>query len=156
MKKHSVFVIFLFFVLSVVSYAQKPQWVVGGKLGISSLDGNAGLLIGPMAELKFNKNMAVGSEFSLNTQTGTPIEFPFYFKYYFDVPGSQIKPYANAGFGLWFYTGGPYFGIRFGGGANFPVAPKIYIPAEIQLEPVFASGTSVFVFTLTSGIRYEL
>lgn len=147
-------------VLILISYStlfsQNTQGIIGGKLGISTVDGNAGLLLGPMGELKFNKNMAAGSEFNINTQTGTPIEWAFYFKYYIDVKGSQLKPYVNGGFSLWFYTGGPYFGLRFGGGVNFPVAPRISIPADLQFGPVFASGTSLFLFTITSGIRYEL
>ncbi len=142
------------------AFAQKQQWVFGGRFGLAILSfegGSAtGLQIGPMAEMKLNRNMGVGTEFNINTQSGTPIEWANYFKYYFDIPGSNVKPYANAGFSLWIFTGGPYFSIRFGGGANFKVAPKIYIPADLQLGPVFASGTSVFYFAITSGIRYEL
>ncbi len=140
--------------------AQKINWVVGGRFGLSIVSAgggsSTGLQLGPMAEAKFNRNMAVGTEFNINTQGGTPIEWADYFKYYFDVQGSKIKPYVNGGFSLWFYTGGPYFGLRFGGGANFPIAPKLYIPADLQLGPVFSSGTSVFYFAITTGIRYEL
>ena len=100
--------------------------------------------------------MAVGTEFNINKQGGTPIEWANQFKYYFDVPQSNIKPYADGGFNLFFITGGPYFGIRFGGGANFPIAPNLYIPADLQLGPVFASGSTVFYIAITSGIRYEL
>lgn len=156
MKKFPLILIVLFLISAGAMSGQNTQGIIGGKLGMSSIDGNAGLLLGPMGELKFNKNMAAGSEFNINTQTGTPIEWAFYFKYYIDVQGSQVKPYVNGGFSLWFYTGGPYFGLRFGGGVNFPVAPKISIPADLQFGPVFASGTSVFLFTLSSGIRYEL
>ncbi len=161
MKKIILFFSFIFILFSTHSlFAQKPSWIVGGRLGLSIASGgggsSAGLQLGPMAEVKFNRNMAVGTEFNINTQSGTPIEWADYFKYYFDVPGSKIKPYINGGFSLWFYTGGPYFGIRFGGGANFPIAPKLYIPADLQLGPIFASGTSVFYFAITSGIRYEL
>lgn len=156
MKKFPLLFVVLILISSSITFAQKTQGIIGGKLGMSSVDGNAGLLLGPMGELKFNKNMAAGSEFNINTQTGTPIEWAFYFKYYIDVKGSQVKPYVNGGFSLWFYTGGPYFGLRFGGGVNFPVAPRISIPADLQFGPVFASGTSLFLFTLSSGIRYEL
>ncbi len=169
-------VFFVFFLSSVLTHAQTTSsfssmasspsggsgtdWMVGGKLGMSIGSGggasSAGLLIGPMAEVIFNRNMAVGTELNINTQSGTPIEWANYFKYYFDIPGSTIKPYANAGLGLWFVTGGPYFGIRFGGGANFKVANNIYIPADLQLGPVFVTGTTVFYVTITSGIRYQL
>jgi len=133
-----------------------------------------GLAIGPMAEVLFNKNMAVGTELNINTFSGTPIEWANYFKYYFDVPGSTVKPYANGGLSLWFATDGPYFAIRFGGGANFKVANNLYIPADLQIGPIFYStktsefdyntfqftSTSttktIFYIAITTGIRYEL
>ncbi len=157
MKKVVLFFsIFLFLFITENTFAQKPSWVIGGRFGISVASSVAGLQIGPMAEIKFNRNMAAGTEFNINTQAGTPIEWANYFKYYIDVRGSNIKPYVDGGFSLFFLTGGPYFGIRFGGGVNIPVAPRISIPADLQLGPVFASGTSVFYFAITSGIRYEL
>lgn len=174
---------FVFFFLSSIislSYAQSSlKWVIGGRFGLSiaSAGGGsaAGLQLGPMAELLFNKSMGVGTELNINTQSGTPIEWADYFKYYFDIPGNDnIKPYADAGINLWFVTGGPYFGIRFGGGASFKVAPHLYIPADLQLGPVFYStpgvsynyfgyptstsstSNTIFYFAITSGIRYEL
>jgi|GEM_PF-910748 len=145
------------------------SWILGGKVGMSigsaSGGSSVGLLIGPMGEVLFGKGMAVGTELNINTQSGTPIEWADYFKYYFNIPGSSIKPYANFGLSLWFVTGGPYFGIRFGGGANFKVANNLYIPADLQLGPVFVSqsngfgqstSTTVFYIAITSGIRYEL
>ena len=179
MKK--LFLVFFFLSgITCLSYAQSSlKWNIGGRFGLSVGSGgggsSAGLQIGPMAELLFNKNMGVGTELNINTQPGTPIEWADYFKYYFDIPGnSNIKPYADAGISLWFFTGGPFFGIRFGGGANFKVAPNLYIPADLQLGPVFYSTPGVsynylgypygststsstfFYFAITSGIRYEL
>ena len=176
---------FVFFFLSSIislSYAQSSlKWVIGGRFGLSiaSAGGGsaAGLQLGPMAELLFNKSMGVGTELNINTQSGTPIEWADYFKYYFDIPGnSSIKPYADAGFNLWFFTGGPYFGIRFGGGVSFKIAPNLYIPADLQMGPVFisssggggyydyfgnyyggsSSSSTVFYIAITSGIRYEI
>jgi hypothetical protein len=181
MKK--IFFIILFFSsITYISYAQSSlKWVVGGRFGLSiaSAGGGsaAGLQLGPMAELLFNKNMGVGTELNINTQAGTPIEWADYFKYYFDIPSNpDIKPYADAGISLWFVSGGPFFGIRFGGGASFKVAPHLYIPADLQLGPVFYStpgvsynyygypyggstastSNTIFYFAITSGIRYEL
>jgi len=136
------------------------RWIAGGNMGLSIATGggstDAGFHIGPMGEVVFNKQFAVGSEFDINTQPGTPVEWANYFKAYFLVPGSKIKPYADGGFGLVFLTGGPYFDLRFGGGANFPVANKLYIPADLQLGPVFITGFTRFVIIFRSGIRYEI
>jgi hypothetical protein len=183
MKK--IFFIILFFSsITYLSYAQSSlKWVIGGRFGLSIASGgggsSAGLQLGPMAELLFNKNMGVGTELNINTQANTPIEWADYFKYYFDVPGNpNIKPYADAGFNLWFFTGGPYFGIRFGGGVSFKIAPNLYIPADLQMGPVFISSSggggyydyyygyyvggggstssTIFYIAITSGIRYEL
>ncbi len=157
MKRASLKILFIVsgIVLAGSSSAGQVRWMAGGKMGLSLLDGTAGLQIAPMGEVLFGKGPAVGSELSINTQVGTPVEWGNYFKYYFTVPGSKIKPYADGGFGLWFYTGGPYFSLNFGGGANFPVAKNLFVPADLQLGPVFGNGGSIFYFAITSGIRYE-
>jgi hypothetical protein len=156
-------------------YAQ-ASWVVGGRLGISiaSVGGgatvynpqtfrfetesatSAGLQIGFTGEAILSKVYGISSEFNINTQGGTPIEWANSFKYYFAIKGSKIKAYGDGGFSLWFYSGGPYVGLRFGGGALFPIAPKLYIPADLQLGPIFSSGSTVFYIAITSGIRYEI
>jgi len=142
--------------LSVDAHAD-PRWMVGGKLGLSIVSGggatDAGLQIGPTGEVLLTKNIGIATEFTINTQPGTPIAWANYFKYYFEVQGSDIKPYADGGFFLDFVTGGPYFGIFFGGGAHFPIAPNLYIPADVQLGPVFSTPTR-FTVAFTSGIRY--
>lgn len=157
MKRTSVILVCIISGLTLATALSSAQvkWMAGGKMGLSLLDGNAGFQIAPMGEVLFGKGTAVGTELSINTQSGTPVDWGTYFKYYFTVPGTKIKPYADAGFGLWFYTGGPYFSINFGGGANFPIARNLYVPADLQLGPVFATGTTVFYFAITSGIRYE-
>lgn len=150
------------------------DWLIGGRIGMSIASGggstSAGFQIGPMAEVLFGQGMAVGTELNINSQGGTPIEWADYFKYYFNIPNSTVKPYANGGFSLWFVSGGPYFGIRIGGGANFKVANNVYIPADLQIGPVFYSEktfdyytgrstsktNTVFYVAITTGIRYEL
>jgi hypothetical protein len=175
MKKYLVTVLILFtIIITDTSIAQKNKWVVGGKIGMNIDAGTGGgvaLQIGPVGEYSLNKNMAIGSEFTLNTSVGTPVGWVNYFKYYFDVRGSKIKPYAHSGLGLVFVTGGPFFTILFGGGANFPIAKNLYIPAELQIGPVFYSySTGVqgfgfasqsvsntrFIINITSGIRYYI
>jgi hypothetical protein len=150
------------------------KWIVGGRLGMSlytvsvpsynyyygtsssTSSTSAGLQIGFTGEYLFNKQMGVGSEFNINTQAGTPIEWATFFKMYFLIKGSDIRPYADGGFNLFFVTGGPYFGIRFGGGALFKIAKNLYIPADLQLGLVFPTGATVFYLAVTSGIRYEI
>ncbi|MGA8266034.1 MAG: hypothetical protein WB779_16435 [Ignavibacteriaceae bacterium] len=154
------------------------SWLIGGKLGMAIGSGfggsSVGLQIGPMGEYKFNSNMAIGTELNINTFGGTPVEWADYFKYYFEIPGSDVKPYADAGLSLWFSSGGPYFAIRFGGGANFKIAKNLYIPADLQIGPVFystktvgfdpntfqttttSSSNTIFYVAITTGIRYEL
>lgn len=125
-------------------------------MSIVTSPSSADFTFGPNAEILFGKGLAVGTEFNIFTGTGTPIEWANYFKYYFTVPGSKIKPYGNAGFGLLFVTGGPYFDIRFGGGAGFPVARNLYVGPDLQLGPVFATGNTRFVILIRGGIHYEI
>ena len=136
----------------------QTQFLVGGNMGLSvgSAGGgsSAGFQIGPMFEVLFQRNLAVGTELGINTQTGTPVGWNDYFKYYFSLPASSVRPYVNGGFGLWFVTGGPYFGLQFGGGANIPVARNLYVSPDMQLGPIFA-GSTVFYFAMRGGLRYQ-
>ena len=159
-------------VASGIANAQKQSWMLGMRMGLGISSGgaksvnfftgkeegggtNAGFQFGPTGEFIFERNFAIVMAFNINTTTGTPIEWANTFKYYFDIPGSKIRPYADAGFGLIFVSGGPYFDIPFGGGALFPVAKNLYIPADFQFGPIFASGSTVFGISITTGIRYE-
>ena len=143
------------------SHAQNVKWTVGGNMLLSLLSGgyggtNAGFTFGPMAEVVFSKQYAVGTEFNINTQAGTPIEWADYFKYYISVKGSTLKPYVDAGIDLLFVTGGPYFGFRFGGGVLFNVAKSIYIGPDLQLGPVFVTGSTLFFILIRGGFRYDI
>jgi hypothetical protein len=183
MKRFVLALAFLPIMVAVVSSDSQSQtrWMVGGRLGmslytISSQAANlynyyygyygggttsttstaAGLQIGPMGEVIFNKQFAVGTEFNINTQGGTPIQWATYFKTYFNIQGSTIKPYADLGFSLFFVTGGPYFCIQGGGGVMFEITKNLYIPADVELGPVFLTGTTGFYLAVTSGIRYVI
>jgi hypothetical protein len=173
-----LFLLLVFLFVYQTSYSQQPEWVIGMRVGMSIASGGggggkvfnyntwqwedagggtkAGFQFGPTGEVIFNKQFAVVENLNINTQSGTPIEWGSYFKYYFQIPGSKIKPYADAGFSLWFVSGGPYVGIPFGGGALFPVAPNIYIPADAQFGPIFVTGSTVFGIEITTGIRFIL
>ncbi|HUN64858.1 MAG TPA: hypothetical protein VMW43_02075 [Bacteroidota bacterium] len=142
----------------IVSMSPAQDLSVVGRFGLSDFSngGGVGLQIGGGVDYGLKHDLLLGSEFNINTQGGGPIEWGNYVKYMIDLPSSKVKPYIDGGFNLWFYTGGPYFGLRFGGGIYFPVTPQISIPADIQLGPVFTSGSSTFYFAMTSGIRYTL
>jgi hypothetical protein len=157
----------IFFALTVFSlligsaYSQS-KFVAGGRIGLSVAGGaetSPGFQFGAVGEYFFNpanSNMALGTELNINTQAGTPVEWANYFKYFIMINRVDMRPYVDGGLSLWFYPGGPSLAIRFGGGINFLIAPNIYIPADIQIGPIFATGTSVFYFAITTGIRYEL
>jgi hypothetical protein len=142
--------------LCLVHSSAQTKWSIGGRLGLSSLDGESGLQIGPTAELTIRRDISFGTELNINTQAGTPVEWADYVRYVFTIPGSQIKPYADGGFSLWFVTGGPDFALRFGGGAMIPVAPKLSVPVDLHVGPVFATGSTVFYLVIAGGIRYEI
>ncbi|MBK7259925.1 MAG: outer membrane beta-barrel protein [Ignavibacteriae bacterium] len=150
----------LLLVASPHAQAQPVKWSVGGNMGLSIASNtyatSAGFHFGPMAEVIFNRQLAVGTEFNINTQAGTPIEWATYFKYYIDAKTVKIKPYVDAGFGLLFLTGGPYFGIRFGGGVGFMVGKNLYVGPDLQLGPIFTTGVSTFYIAIRGGLRYEI
>ena len=178
MKRLFPIVVSLLLLGAAASDAQ-VKWMVGARLGLdigiyslpsaapvlnfyglqtnnstSSSSTNAGLLIGPTAEVIFAKQFAVTTELDIITTGGTPIIWANDFKVYFPISGSQIKPYANAGFALEFFAGGPYFGVSAGGGALFPVAKNLYIPADLQFGIFFPSYGTGFFIGITSGVRY--
>lgn len=130
--------------------------MVGGKMGLGLFDGNAAFLIGPGGEIIFKKNLAVATELNIGTSTGTPVEWATYFKYLISISGTKIRPYADGGISLAFWTGGPYFGLRFGGGALIPIAKDLYAMGDMQLGPTFGGGSAGFFLSITGGIRYEI
>lgn len=162
----------------VPGYSQKPQWAVGFEMGLSIVStggggastynwqtgqwettgggAKAGFMFGPTGEVVFSKQYGVRTGFFIGTQSGTPIEWQNLFRYYFLIKGSNIKPYAHAGFSLFFVTGGPYVGIPFGGGCLFPVAKNLFIPADLTFGPIFGGGSTVFGLEIKGGIRYVI
>jgi hypothetical protein len=156
---------------AVAGVQAQNKWVVGGNMGLSLFEGTAGFHVGPMAEFALNRNLAVGSEFTINTQGGTQAIWFSYVKYHFPISGSKLRPYGDAGFLLDFATGGPYFGFLGGGGVNIPMANRLSISPEIQLGPIFSvgggtygyggysytvKGTTIFAVIIRGGIRYEI
>jgi hypothetical protein len=166
------------------SRGYSQHWSLGGNMGMSLLNGSGGFHLTPMAELLLNRNMGVGSEFSINTQYGVPLLLHPYFRYYFNIHGSKLRPYVNAGPVLTLnIPNAPYFGILFGGGVAIPIAERLYLAHDMLLGPVFGVGArtynlflygnyygtgaygassytvpggTVFAFTIRGGIRYDL
>jgi len=118
-------------------------------MGVSLLDGSAGLQLTPMAELLLNRNMTVGSEFSINTQYGAPLMLHPYFKYHFSIRGSQLKPYASAGPLLVLNVpNGPCFGFLLAGGVDIPLTDRVYLSPNVLFGPVFGYGGGEYPFIL--------
>lgn len=125
------------------------HWSLGGNIGMSSFDGSAGFHFTPVAEMLFNSSMGVGTEFSINTQYGMPILWYPYFKYYFRLHDSKVRPYANVGPVMMVnILNAPYFGILFGGGANIPIAHKLFLAPDATFGPVFGVGKRTYALTL--------
>jgi hypothetical protein len=142
----------------IAGQAQKISLGARGGLSFFGYGGgtSAGLQLGPTFDYEFQRDMYLGSDLTVNTQGGTPIEWANYFKYFLQAPREDFKPYVDGGFSLWFVTGGPYFGLRAGGGVYFRVAPDLQVPVDLQLGPVFTTGSTTFYLAITSGIRYTL
>jgi hypothetical protein len=167
----SILVLTAFVIGGVTAGQAQMKWVVGGNTGLSLFDGTAGFHIGAMADAYLQRDLAVGSEFSINTQGGTQAIWFTYAKYRFLLQGSRLKPYGDGGFLLDFATGGPYFGLLFGGGVEIPIANRLVAAPELQMGPVFSvgggtyhvgpftydvEGATIFAIYIRGGIRYEL
>jgi hypothetical protein len=162
MKKNLWLVFFTVVTVCIVSsngYAQKIA--ADGKFGLSIFSGNGnnstGILFGAGLDLPVAHDLYARPEINITTHGGTPIELGGGVKYLIPSSGSSTMFYLDGGLGLWFYSGGPYVGLDFTGGAIFPLSgSNLKIPAEVRLGPIFASGPTVFQISLTSGIRFSL
>ncbi len=61
--------------------ASSQSWSLGGDMGMSLLDRASGFQLSPSGEYLFKRTMAVGTEFSINTEYATPLLWYTYFKY---------------------------------------------------------------------------
>lgn len=171
-------------VLAGTTRGYSQPWSIGGNTGLSVLGGSPGLQLTPATELLINQNIGIGSEFSINTQYSAPLIWYPYFKYYFSIHGSQVRPFASVGPVLALNVpNGPCFGFLFGGGFKIPVARRLYLAPNVLLGPIFnyAGGAfpfvlrgyywgfetyglltykipsvTVFAFSLRGGIEYEI
>lgn len=184
MRKQLRAVLMIVMILVGVTQGLSQNWTVGANAGLSVIDGTPGFHLTPVAEIRFGGGMGVGSEFSVNTQYSSPVLWYPYFKYYFNITGSKLRPYANIGPLLTLRVPpSPRFGILLGGGVNIPITRNLYITPDFILGPVFdvGGGTSamilqgwywgihtaglltrsypgvtVFVYSLRAGVRVEI
>ena len=162
MKRNSFLIIHLFALLILTGssniYAQ--NMMVDGKFGISifsSSGSSTGILLGGAIDIPSSNNLYIRPELNITSHGGTPIEMAGLVKYNIPTTGSNMQFYVDGGLGIWFFTGGPYLSIDFGGGAIFPLkGSKLSIPLDIRLGPFFSSGSSTFQIAITSGVRFSL
>lgn len=178
-----------FFVIVAILASTAPShsqnWSIGANAGLSVVDGTPGFHLTPVAELLLSQGaIGVGTEFSVNTQYSEPVFWYPYFKYYFHIPGSRLRPYANLGPLLTLrWTETPRFGILLGGGLNIPITGNVYLAPDFMLGPIFDvgggttativqgwywgihtaglltrtyPGMTVFVYSFRAGVRVEL
>ena len=157
----------LFACLAVISMffigtkASAQKIAADGKFGLSIFTGSGNsstsLLFGGAIDLPMSDNLYARPELNITTHGDTPIELAGGIKYYLPTQGTQTQFYVNGGLGIWFFSGGPYLGLDFTGGAIFPLSgSNLKIPAEIRIGPIFSSGNTIFQIALTSGIRFSL
>ena len=140
-----------------VQTARSQPSAIEGRLGLSVFTrggGSTGLLLGGALEFPFQPAFSFRPELNLATHNGTPIEIGAKLRHEIESSSSRQKFYVIGGAGAWFYSGGPGFGIDFGGGIVFPLeGDKRSVPVEIRLGPIFGSGGGSFQMALTVGIR---
>jgi len=151
----------LVMVSNTIAQTNDHAMAIDGKFGLSIFsDGiGTGLLFGGGLDIPVQpKSLFIRPELNITTHSSTPVEIAGVLKY--NLPSTQNDQttlYADGGFGLWFMTHGPYFGLNFGGGAIFPLQnSQLKIPAEIRFGPIFYSGSTIFQIALTTGIRFDL
>lgn len=160
MKILNLSLLLVVLIVLVPGNTNSQNFYLDGKLGFSIFSGGgygttALLLVGGL-DIPSGNQFYLRPELNITTHSGTPIEIGGLAKYLIPLQTSQTTLYVDGGLGIWFYTGGPYLSLDFGGGAIFPTSDRVSIPVELKLGPIFSGGQSVFQFAITSGIRLPL
>jgi hypothetical protein len=127
----------------------------GVRAGFAAWDREAGLLFGARGELPIDRELALGVALDLSTQTGTPVEWSTVLRYRFGKPSEGWDPYASGGVGLLFTEGGPFFGIKLGGGATVPLARHVRAGVDVTAGPTFTRSTA-FSLSAAAVLLYVL
>jgi len=161
MKRKSAFVaaLLIVFCFAFASNSYSQGLHGDGKFGLSIFSGqgsSTAFLFGGAMDIPIGDRQGLyfRPEFNITTHPSTPIEACGILKY--NLPTSmQQTIYIDGGLGFWFMTGGPFFGLDFGGGMLFPLQnSSVQIPVEIRLGPIIATGSSIFQIALTTGVHF--
>jgi opacity protein-like surface antigen len=153
-------------------------WWIGGHLGVAvPFDGGSAFLIGFVARVDilpwltiegsadYHRDDHEGGDIQV---TEIPIQLSALYRFQVDWP---IKPYALAGFGLYYtdvHFSGAFsnlndrhdfhVGFHLGGGVDYPVSPTIVLDADIRFVFVegAAQGADFSYFQFTVGIMFRL
>ena len=156
MKKY---ILILFLILPTSSFIYSQHATYGMKTGPSLARGTVdtvslGLQIGAQLEYVFSSNIAFGSELNLNTQSGIPIEWALHVKYYFNLKQKEMIPFIGVGTQVWFFEGGPYYGVKVVSGIDLKLNKKFIVPIDLQLGRIFIDDGEVISFAGTVGIKF--
>ena len=127
----------------------------GARAGVAYWDRAVGVLVGAAGELPINRELALGVTLDLSTASSAPVEWTTTLRYRFRPAGEGWEPYAAGGIGLLFTGGGPYFGLKLGGGATVPVAPDLRAGVDVTAGPTFARSTA-FSLSAAAVLLYVL
>jgi len=153
-------------------------WWIGGHLGVAvPFDGGSSFLIGFVARVDILPWLTIEGSVDYHRDdyqggdvqvTEIPIQLSALYRFQVDWP---IKPYALAGFGLYYtdvhFSGALsdlndrhdlHVGFHFGGGIDYPVSPTIVLDADVRFVFVegAAQGNGFSYFQFTVGIMFRL
>ncbi len=65
-----------------------------------------------------------------------------------------MLPFIGIGTQVWFFEGGPYYGVRVGGGIDLKLNKKFIVPIDLQFGRIFIDDGEVISFAGTVGIKF--
>jgi hypothetical protein len=132
---------------------QRPS--IGARAGLAYWDRSTGVLFGAAGELPVDRALAVGLALDLSSGSGSPVEWTTTLRYRFTPLADGWDPYAAGGVALLFRSGGPFFGLKLGGGATMPISRHVRAGVDVTAGPTFAPSTA-FSFSAAAVLLYVL